>query len=212
MEKSLKSSLRDLRTTSIGLLIAILASASPIYGVHVIPSVVHAAGAAPTISLSVGATSVTATASGTGFLAYYIIVQNYAPGNAGIGNGHTAATNPCTNSITATASIRSGTVFDHAVVRVLTCDSTTHPDGKEYTATFGSSGVQTGSTQTATVTPGSGAIRIHEYTSVDGEMQAFQAGIIDTVDWDVPAGYLNNWNNCAGTTPIGPNCNGQITT
>ena len=164
------------------------------------------------MSVSVGTTSVTATASGTGFLAYYISVQNYAAGNAGIGNGHTAATNPCVNSITTTAGIRSGTVFDHAVVRVLTCDSTTHPDGKEYTATFGSSGVQTGTIQTATVTPGSGAIRIHEYTSVDGEMQAFQAGIIDTVDWDVPAGYLNNWNNCASTTPIGPNCNGQITT
>jgi len=43
-------------------------------------------------------------------------------------------------------------------------------------------------------------------------MQAFQAGSIDMVDWDIPQAYLSSWNNCAGTTPIGPNCNGQITT
>jgi len=43
-------------------------------------------------------------------------------------------------------------------------------------------------------------------------MQAFQAGSIDMVDWDIPQAYLSAWNNCASATPIGPNCNGQITT
>jgi len=62
------------------------------------------------------------------------------------------------------------------------------------------------------MSPGSGQLLIHEYTSTDLEMQAFQAGSIDMVDWDIPQAYLSSWNNCAGTTPIGPNCNGQITT
>jgi len=43
-------------------------------------------------------------------------------------------------------------------------------------------------------------------------MQAFQAGSIDMVDWDIPQAYLSAWNNCASATPIGPNCNVQITT
>ncbi len=69
-----------------------------------------------------------------------------------------------------------------------------------------------GLSQDPLVGPGSGQILIHEYTSTDLEMQAFQAGSIDMVDWDIPQAYLSAWNNCASATPIGPNCNGQITT
>src|SRR6266571_3060814 len=69
-----------------------------------------------------------------------------------------------------------------------------------------------GSPQSLTLSPGSGQLLIHEYTSVDLEMQAFQAGSIDMVDWPVPQSYLATWSNCSSAFPIGPNCNENVTT
>jgi ABC-type transport system substrate-binding protein len=217
----MKTLTKDLKTTTIALVIAILASASPMYGIHVLPStpIAHAAApAAPTILSGDCATGTITVQLTNPFLwasANCVVSKGNPAKLSAIDTGSDNILGSCSASTTTTITTgKTGGLTGAAKIDVEVAECSGLTGGHHETSHF-LFPTSSGGTPTKDIVndgPGSGQILVHEYTSTDLEMQAFQAGTLDLVDWDIPAAYLTAWNNCAGATPIGPNCNGQITT
>src|SRR3989454_5609025 len=223
-----QSTIKDLRTTLIVLLVSILSSASAIYILPTVIAPVHAGFSNPawttsppncpvpsngvpciiTVNVPAGQSVTTITVkplnaqrmtihaySFSKFSTPPFVASGVSPPCAA---GSSCASTPAItfNQGTAFFTVEAGSSDPSSILATATCTTT----------------CTLGTPSTVNLSPGSGQLLIHEYTSTDLEMQAFQAGSIDMVDWDIPQAYLSAWNNCASATPIGPNCNGQITT
>jgi len=223
-----QSTIKDLRTTSIVLLIAILSSASAFYILPNVGTSVHAGVYNPnSAAFKVSYTAMNSTAgflnatnvNGNGLRAmgfYTFTKANLVPvlkiqitdvqcKTFLLPNG-----SKCTIVVTRTSMIIIYLIKLTTSIRVWELDDKGFYYYQDFNLPSGTP--QFTPPRVLETSPGSGQLLIHEYTSTDLEMQAFQAGSIDMVDWDIPQAYLSAWNNCASATPIGPNCNGQITT
>jgi len=218
-----QSTIKDVRTTLIVLLVSILSSASAIYILPTVIAPVHAGFGSPAVTTTpasptpgVGFTvTVNVPATPPGQFVTYICVYFYNPaGNQVKSTCSSKASTPAFSATTATSATSPGISWPSGAAtgwsfRIEAGSS--DPSSIRATASCTTS-CSLGAASTVNLSPGSCQLLIHEYTSTDLEMQAFQAGSIDMVDWDIPQAYLSAWNNCASATPIGPNCNGQITT